>query len=103
MKANKDSRITINEKDKDFIHVAMRRLTIIPGDEKHPVEFDFIQQFDIKTFERFFNTGNELENRKFLNAMNVDTARVVHDPRISSIPEAKKGVKGFQKAKDENV
>jgi hypothetical protein len=82
--ANLDETLKINESDKGFIHVELTRRTIIPGQEKYPSDFSYVQQYDVSTFEKTFNTGNELNNRRNLNAMNVHSYRIVHDPRLTA-------------------
>ena len=96
IKANKDANYKIQEGDQGFVHVELFRRTIIPGQEKDPSEFSYVQQYDVRTFERDFNTGDEKKNRDNLNAMNVHHIKILHDPRIKTpasstgdAPEAK--------------
>jgi hypothetical protein len=81
--ANLDKKVKIKKVDETFIHTENVKAIILPKDPLHPIYEKRIQVFDVDTFERFFNTGDENENATYLRAMGDISFRIVHDPRLT--------------------
>jgi len=82
--ANKDRTVLIKEEDQNCFHVRCERVTILPGDPLHPVRNSWIQVFDVATWLKFEKLGTGRNPVDWKKASLVNSAVVVHDPRLNT-------------------
>ena len=80
--ANKDRTVLIKEEDAGVFSVRLERVTILPGDPLHPVRNTWIQTFDVATWLKFQKLAEGRNPVDWKKAALVNSAVVVHDPRI---------------------
>lgn len=77
--ANLKPGIMIKERDQYCYHVMLNYITIDPTDPTHPHTSRVVKSFRNVDYRKYFDCPQDRQT-KFLKAMGVDSAEVVHDP-----------------------